>query len=82
MLRIFTFEDCSGTLPLTDEEYHQALLSIGEEYPQEEEDKEEGALHVRALRDYLVRRDYWLEKPLLKRADLSSVSFISQWLFC
>src|SRR5918997_5170530 len=37
VLRISTFEDCSGTLLLTDEEYHQALLSMDKEYPQEEE---------------------------------------------
>ena len=53
MLRILTFEDSSGTLLLTDEEYHQALLSMDEEYPQEEEN---GALHVRSLRDCLIRR--------------------------
>jgi Sec-independent protein translocase protein TatA len=33
VLRILTFEDCSGTLLLTDEEYHQALLSMDKEYP-------------------------------------------------
>ena len=53
VLRISTFEDCSGTLLLTDEEYHQALLSMDEEYPQEEEN---GALPVRSLRDSLIRR--------------------------
>ena len=52
VLRISTFEDCSGTLLLTDEEYHQALLSMDKEYPQEED----GALHVRSLRDCLIRR--------------------------
>jgi hypothetical protein len=52
VLRISTFEDCSGTLLLTDEEYQQALLSMDEEYPQKEED---GALHVRSLRDCLIR---------------------------
>jgi hypothetical protein len=52
VLRISTFEDCSGTLLLTDEEYHQALLSMDKEYPQEEN----GALHVRSLRDCLIRR--------------------------
>lgn len=60
VLRISTFEDCSGTLLLTDEEYQRALLSMDEEYPQEypqEEEKEEnGALHVRSLRDCLIRR--------------------------
>jgi hypothetical protein len=59
MLRISTFEDSSGTLLLTDEEYHQALLSMDEEYPQEypqEEKEENGALHVRSLRDCLIRR--------------------------
>jgi len=57
VLRILTFEDSSGTLLLTDEEYHQALLSMDEEHPQEEEDeKKNGALHVRALRDSLIRR--------------------------
>jgi hypothetical protein len=54
VLRILTFEDSSGTLLLTDEEYHQALLSMDEEYPQEE--KENGALPVRSLRDSLIRR--------------------------
>src|SRR5918994_1002638 len=59
VLRILTFEDCSGTLLLTDEEYHQALLSMDEEYPKEypqEEKEEDGALHVRSLRDCLIRR--------------------------
>jgi hypothetical protein len=50
MLRIFTFEDCSGTLLLTDEEYHRALLSMDKESPQEEN----GTLYVRSLRDYPV----------------------------
>jgi hypothetical protein len=50
VLRISTFEDCSGTLLLTDEEYHQALLSMDKEYPQEED----GALYVRSLRDCYV----------------------------
>src|SRR5829696_2020945 len=49
VLRIFTFEDCSGTLLLTDEEYHRALLSMDKDYPQEN-----GSLYVRPLRDYLV----------------------------
>jgi len=49
VLRIFTFEDCSGTLLLTDEEYSQALLSMDKECPQENE-----ALYVRSLRDYRV----------------------------
>jgi hypothetical protein len=40
VLRIFTFEDCSGTLLLTEEEYHQALLSMDEEYPQEKRESE------------------------------------------
>jgi hypothetical protein len=53
VLRISTFEDCSGTLLLTDEEYHQALLSMDKEYPQEEE---KGGLYVRSLRDCLIRR--------------------------
>jgi hypothetical protein len=48
VLRIFTFEDCSGTLLLTDEEYHRALLPMDKEYPQEN-----GALYVRSLRDCL-----------------------------
>ena len=52
VLRIFTFEDCSGTLLLTDEEYHQALRSMYKEDPQEEK----GALYVRSLRDYNVDR--------------------------
>jgi hypothetical protein len=50
VLRISTFEDCSGTLLLTDEEYHQALLSMDKEYPQEED----GALYVRSLRNCYV----------------------------
>ncbi len=50
VLRIFTFEDCSGTLLLTDEEYHRALLSMDKEYPQENG----SLLYVRPLRDYLV----------------------------
>lgn len=49
VLRIFTFEDCSGTLLLTDEEYSQALLSMDKECPQENE-----ALYVRSLRDYRI----------------------------
>ena len=49
VLRIFTFEDCSGTLLLTDEEYHRALLPMDKESPQEN-----GALYVRSLEDYLV----------------------------
>ena len=49
VLRIFTFEDCSGTLLLTDEEYRRALLSMDKEYPQEN-----GSLYVRPLQDFLV----------------------------
>ena len=49
VLRIFTFEDCSGTLLLTDEEYHRALLPMDKEYP-----RENGALYVRSLEDYLA----------------------------
>ena len=49
VLRIFTFEDCSGTLLLTDEEYHRALQSMDKEYPQEN-----GTLYVRSLKDYSV----------------------------
>jgi len=52
VLRIFTYEDCSGTLLLTDEEYQQAPLSIDKEYPQEND--EEGTLYVRSLRDYYL----------------------------
>jgi hypothetical protein len=48
VLRIFTFEDCSGTLLLTDEEYHRALLSMDKGSP-----RENGALYVRSLRDCL-----------------------------
>ncbi len=48
VLRIFTFENCSGTLLLTDEEYHRALLSTDKESP-----RENGALNVRSLRDCL-----------------------------
>ena len=50
-LRILTFEDGSGTLLLTEEEYQGALLSMDKEDPQEE-----GALRVRALRDYMVNK--------------------------
>ncbi len=49
VLRIFTFEDCSGTLLLTGEEYHRALLPMDKESPQEN-----GALYVRSLEDYLA----------------------------
>ena len=49
VLRIFTFEDCSGTLLLTDEEYHRAMLSMDKESP-----RENGALYVRPLKDYSV----------------------------
>ena len=49
VLRIFTFEDCSGTLLLTDEEYRRALLSMDKECPQEN-----GSLYVRPLQDFLV----------------------------
>ncbi len=49
VLRISTFEDCSGTLLLTDEEYHRALLPMDKESPQEN-----GALYVRSLEDYLA----------------------------
>ena len=52
-LRILTFEDGSGTLLLTEEEYQGALLSMNGEDPQEE--KEEGVLRVRSLRDFMVR---------------------------
>ena len=52
-LRILTFEDGSGTLLLTEEEYQGALLSMDGEDPQEQ--KEEGVLRVRSLRDYTVR---------------------------
>ena len=52
VLRILTFEDGSGTLLLTEEEYQGALLSMNGEDPQEEE---EGVLRVRSLRDYMVR---------------------------
>ena len=51
VLRILTFEDGSGTLLLTEEEYQGALLSMNGEDPQEEE----GVLRVRSLRDYTVR---------------------------
>ncbi len=50
-LRIVTYEDGSGTLLLTEEEYQGALLSMNEEDPQEE-----GALQVRSLRDDTVRK--------------------------
>ncbi len=53
VLRILTFEDGSGTLLLTEEEYQGALLSMDNEDPQEE--KEEGVLRVRSLRDFMVR---------------------------
>jgi hypothetical protein len=53
VLRILTFEDGSGTLLLTEEEYQGALLSMDGEDPQEQ--KEEGVLRVRSLRDYTVR---------------------------
>ena len=49
VLRIFTFEDCSGTLLLTDEEYHRALLPMDKESPQEN-----GSLYVMSLEDYLT----------------------------
>ena len=52
VLRICTFEDCSGTLLLTDEEYHRALLPMDKESPQEN-----GALYVRSLEDYSVGED-------------------------
>ena len=52
VLRILTFEDGSGTLLLTEEEYQGALLSMDGEDSQEE--KEEGVLRVRSLRDYTV----------------------------
>src|SRR4028119_1583136 len=45
VLRVFTFEDCSGTLLLTDEEYRRALLSMDKESP-----RENGTLYVRSLR--------------------------------
>ena len=51
VLRIITFEDGSGTLLLTEEEYQGALLSMDKEDPQEE-----GALRVRALRDYMANK--------------------------
>jgi hypothetical protein len=50
VLRILTFEDGSGTLLLTEEEYQGALLSMDKEDPQEE------ALRVRSLRDCMVRK--------------------------
>ncbi len=52
VLRIFTFEYCSGTLLLTDEEYHRALLPMTKESP-----RENGALYVRSLEDYLAGED-------------------------
>src|SRR5215203_4100235 len=48
VLRILTYDDGSGTLLLTEEEYQGALLSINGKDPQEE-----GGLRVRSLRDYV-----------------------------
>jgi hypothetical protein len=56
VLRIFTFEDRSGTLLLTDEEYRRALLPMDKEYPQEN-----GALYVRSLEDCLAGEDPFKE---------------------
>ena len=62
VLRIFTFEDCSGTLLLTDEEYRRAMLPMDKEYPQEN-----GALYVRSLGEYLTGKLFGRRRPLLKR---------------
>ena len=51
VLRILTFENGSGTLLLTEEEYQGALLSMDGEDPQEQE----RALRVRSLKDYMGR---------------------------